>query len=237
MTPEEIVNTRRYEVVSQLPDNTKLKDLGLIGSCDSMSYVGRNRAQNWNLSEQIYHGVRVLEFVLIKKDGEYYCVNGTLNLVYRKFESVLEELRQYLKYLHPREFFMINVETLLTYPKALEDYLEEKDLIFKELSLDTEISQLRGKVVCLSINGCVQFSVETLLNTSFKKFVYLYNRTVPKVNTLNEVHVQGKVGLFGNRRLKFVDKLIKRRSLLREGKIIGIYYFDFVDKFIEAKMI
>lgn len=237
MTSEEVVRTRKYEVVSQLPNETEFKNIGLIGSCDSLFNIGWNRVQNWSLTEQIYHGVRVFEFLLCYHDGEFFCVGSSIFKSFRSFKSVLDELRQYLKYQHPDEFFLLNLKSAFVHPHLVEEFVKTEGLVLKGLNSRTPLKELRGKVICLSIDGYVQMNLESLSENSIRKFIRAFNTACPDPSCLCEVYFKGKLGLFGNRRLKFVEEIIQQRSKLRIKRIVGIYYFDFIDKFIEAKMI
>lgn len=153
----------RKNVLAMLPDNYLLSQLSLIGTHKSMTFSSfdiKLRKQEFNITEQLNHGVRVLD-INVRIATNYFKIYYQSQYMEASFNSLVYEINKFLKK-NSEEFVIliinvdheeeIKIENIFNpaYCELLNNYLAKyiggKRMLSK-WSLDDPIYSLRGKIL------------------------------------------------------------------------------------------
>ncbi len=210
----DLLLSRKPEIVSGFPDNIKFRDLKIAGLANSLE-------SGFELQEQLLQGFRLFEINLI--DDNLMCLNG------RRFEDLLKQFNQYF-ILHPREAIFVSINcSFVRFPSMLLDKLYSLGMT-SFYNVEENLGNLRGKVWLLRMSGCtlLKGSKPSKEYSSFDSALTDYERIVSE--KFRWFNVCGSFKRFSLR---------KQRALFDEAftkeygyKYSGIYIFQNPDTFI-----
>lgn len=252
MSSESLVKRRKYDCLSRVHDNVPFSNLSLIGTNESFSFYRkvskRHRHQSWDLSEQIYQGVRVFELTLAWLNNDIVITYG--RHVIREFDSFMKELNQYMRYLHPKECFFLILKRSNDFPFEMSashilDTLYSKYQTCVLYDENKKLSELRGKVWILNFFDLNHISMSFVQD---KQVTGMDSGIKAKIaNCKNQLKSENKQSCvrivnFQGSGIKFYNPLVNYKSFakrLSDSEIYdipkdvpAIFMFDFPEMFV-----
>ncbi|MCR5348714.1 MAG: phosphatidylinositol-specific phospholipase C domain-containing protein [Bacilli bacterium] len=155
--------------MTALPDETKIEDLSILGSHDTLALYGigdfAGQCQSLPLDEQLKLGVRYLDLRLKESGNSLRACHGIVDEK-QSFKETVSVLEKFLE-AHPKEVLFASIKDEAnsnspTFEERLKDYVAEKNAWYVDSAMPATLGQARGKIVLLS-----RYSSSTLGVPSF----------------------------------------------------------------------
>ena len=144
--------------MSELDNNTSLRDVNMPGSHDTMALYSigdlAGQCQSLSLSDQLNVGVRFLDIRLKLDHNELKAVHGIVDEK-ASFKEITEVVESFLNE-HNQEFIIMSVKeeakasnSDISFEDALKGYID-KDIYLKDRTIPSKVGDVRGKILLLS---------------------------------------------------------------------------------------
>ena len=152
-------NKKYADWLSEVEDNTLLRDVSLPGNHDTMALYSiadlAGQCQTLSLDEQLNLGVRFLDIRLKEDHNSLKAVHGFIDQR-ASFADIDKTVTSFLEK-HPNEFIIMSIKeeaessgSDITFEQALLKYLDNPIYLKDQTTVPTYVGDIRGKVLLLS---------------------------------------------------------------------------------------